>query len=67
MPQITVNIEGMSCSHCVARVTKAIESLPGVLFSDVDLGRATITYADDTRFSREKVVKAIGDAGYKVK
>ncbi|MBF0538568.1 MAG: heavy-metal-associated domain-containing protein [Nitrospirae bacterium] len=67
MPQIMVNIEGMSCTHCVARVKKAIESLPSVLFTDVDVGCATITYADATRFSRDKVVRAIEDAGYRVK
>ena len=28
MPEITV--KGMSCAHCVAAMTKAMESLPGV-------------------------------------
>ena len=28
MPEITV--KGMSCGHCVAAVTKAMASLPGV-------------------------------------
>ena len=28
MPEITV--KGMSCAHCVAAMTKALESLPGV-------------------------------------
>ncbi|MBF0608323.1 MAG: heavy-metal-associated domain-containing protein [Magnetococcales bacterium] len=66
MSQVTFEIDGMSCNHCVARLRKAIESLPGVLSSDVGIGRATVD-ADDTRLSRDMLVQAIEGAGYKVK
>ncbi|KJU82163.1 Heavy metal transport/detoxification protein domain protein [Candidatus Magnetobacterium bavaricum] len=66
MSQVTLDIDGMSCNHCVARVKKAVEALPGVLSSEVAVGHATIN-ADETKLSREMIVKAVEGAGYKVK
>ncbi|MBF0337473.1 MAG: heavy-metal-associated domain-containing protein [Nitrospirae bacterium] len=66
MSQVTLEIDGMSCNHCVARVRKAIESLPGVLSSEVGIGCATVD-VDDTRLLSDMLVQAIEGAGYKVK
>ncbi|MBF0345063.1 MAG: heavy-metal-associated domain-containing protein [Nitrospirae bacterium] len=66
MKQITLNIEGMSCHHCVARVKKAIDALSGVLSSEVDVGRATVE-VDAAKVTGERLRKAIEEAGYTVK
>ncbi len=40
----TVKINGMSCQHCVASVTKAIEDVSGVSQVSVDLDKGEATY-----------------------
>ena len=42
MPEITV--KGMSCAHCVAAMTKAMEGLPGVSQVKVDLAGGRVSY-----------------------
>jgi copper chaperone len=61
MPEITV--KGMSCGHCVAAMTKAMESLPGVSRVQVDLGSGRVSYESAGPIARadlERVVKAAG-------
>ena len=62
----TIEIEGMSCQHCVMRVRKALEATTGVTALDVVVGKADVTF-DDSTVSREALVQAITKAGYKVK
>ena len=64
MSDLTLNIEGMSCKHCVMSVEKAIESIEGVRSSDVTVGSATVVY-DESRTTRDEIVRAVQDAGYK--
>ncbi len=61
MAEITV--KGMSCGHCVAAVTKAMMSLPGVGQVAVDLASGRVSYecaAPIPREDLERVVKAAG-------
>jgi copper chaperone len=61
MPEITV--KGMSCGHCVAAMTKAMASLPGISQVQVDLGSGRVSYecaAPIPREDLERVVKAAG-------
>jgi len=61
MPEITV--KGMSCGHCVAAMTKAMASLPGVSQVQVDLASGRVSYecaAPIPRGNLERVVKAAG-------
>ena len=64
MPEISV--KGMSCGHCVAAVTRALQSLPGVTQVQVDLASGRVTYQSQVRASREEVVQAVKAAGYEV-
>ena len=64
MSDLTLIIEGMSCKHCVMSVEKAIESIEGVRSSDVTVGSATVVY-DESRTTRDEIVRAVQDAGYK--
>lgn len=67
MKSITLNVEGMSCSHCVNAVTKAMTALEGVSGVNVDLEGKTVTVDYDTeQVSLESIKEAIEDEGYDV-
>ncbi len=66
MAEITLEIEGMTCQHCVMRVKKAIDGIDGVSSSDVSTGSARVVY-DDSKTDGSAIEKAVQEAGYKVK
>lgn len=59
----TLQIDGMSCGHCVKAVTMALQDLPGVEVRDVTVGSATIETADDV-VAPAQLAQAIADAGF---
>jgi copper chaperone len=59
-----LTIEGMSCGHCVKAVQEAIEAA-GAKADKVEVGKAALHY-DETKTSREKIILAIEEEGYKV-
>jgi len=61
----TLKIDGMSCQHCVMRVRKAVDGLPGVSQADVSIGTARVTY-DESKVKVADLERAIEKAGYKV-
>jgi copper chaperone len=63
MQKIELEIEGMSCEHCVAAVTEALDELPGVSVDAVRLGEARVSY-DPNQVSPEQIALAVEDAGY---
>jgi len=63
MNEYTIQIEGMSCQHCVASVRKALAQLPGVEVRSVDIGTAVVGL-DESRVPLEVVTAAIREAGY---
>lgn len=67
MTQTVLNVEGMSCSHCVNAVTKAVTALEGVSGVNVDLEekKVTVDYEAD-RVSLESIKDAIEEEGYDV-
>ena len=57
----TVSIEGMSCQHCVASVSKALQAIPGVSGVNVDLKTKQANYEGDVRTAVVKeAIAAIG-------
>ncbi len=58
----TIRIKGMSCHHCVASVTKALEELPGVTDVRVDLEGGTAGYRGN--IAAEQAVEAIKKVGF---
>lgn len=60
----TLIIEGMSCSHCSARVESALNAVEGVRAS-VDLKKKRAVC--ETEVEDAVLIKAVEDAGYKVK
>ena len=65
MDTVTIGINGMSCSHCVAAVQKALDGLPGVAVERVQIGSATLVL-DPALTTRSAVDAAIDAAGYDV-
>ncbi len=61
----TINVEGMSCEHCVRRVTEAIEKLPVISNVKVDLQLGTATFDQLSPVTVDDVVKSVNDAGYR--
>ena len=63
----SINIAGMSCGHCAARVKKALEDLGGVLLVEVSIEnkRAEIEF-DEFAVSAQQLESAIEDAGYAI-
>lgn len=57
-------IKGMNCPHCQATVAKVIKSVSGVESVDVNLSTAKAIVAGN--FNEQDIVKAVGDAGFKV-
>ncbi len=60
---LVLDITGMSCDHCVARVKKAVDSIAGVQHSDVKIGRATVGF-DPSTVSADDIAAAVTRAGY---
>lgn len=63
MEPLTLQIDGMSCGHCVARVEKILAKLDGVAVRKVDIGSAEVMY-DPSRTPFERIRQALDDAGY---
>ena len=61
----TIQIDGMSCQHCVHAVRSALETVDGVSVHAVEIGSATIEIgADEDHLSR--VREAIAEEGFVV-
>lgn len=62
-------VEGMSCGHCVGRVTDAVKAMEGVTDVEVQLvpaGLSTVTVATDRLLLPTIVRSAIQETGYTV-
>jgi copper chaperone len=65
MTDISLQIEDMSCQHCVMSVKKALDNTKGITSSEVTVGNAQVTY-DGAITSDENIIGAVINAGYKV-
>ena len=65
MEEITLNIGGMSCQHCVKRVEKALAALTGISKSEVTVGKAAVSF-DESKIIEGEVKQAIEKAGYTI-
>ncbi len=64
MPEIQV--KGMYCSHCVAAMTRAMQSLAGVSKVDVDLDSGRVSYESAAPVPREDLDRVVKAAGFKL-
>ena len=66
MKTARIDIEGMSCGHCVASVKSALDTLAGVTTEDVSIGRADVHY-DPAQTGASAIEAALDEAGYPAK
>lgn len=60
-------VEGMTCDHCAAAVTREIGALDGVTSVDVNLGSGGVVVESDHVLDAAVVQEAIEEAGYVLK
>lgn len=59
------DVTGMTCSSCVANVTKAVEKLDGVSDANVNLMTNSMKVNfDENKINDEKIIKAVEKIGY---
>lgn len=59
-----LQVEGMSCNHCVNTVTRSVQALDAAAKVDVDLAHQTVKVASTAGL--EQVKSAVAEAGYPV-
>lgn len=59
-------VGGMTCDHCVSRVSEELGRLPGVGDVDVDLASGRVLVSSDRVLNRDDVVVALDEAGYEL-
>ena len=62
---LNIGILGMSCGHCVAKVTKALSAVAGVEVKSVTVGSALISVTNPD--ATDAALAAIHMAGYTVR
>ncbi|MBO4652194.1 MAG: heavy metal translocating P-type ATPase [Lachnospiraceae bacterium] len=66
MKEITLQVKGMMCMHCEARVKKCLEEIPGVSEAIVSHEKGTAVVTAEECVSVEKLTAAIVAQGYEV-
>lgn len=65
MKSQVLQIEGMTCGHCVMSVKKELAKLENVVVEEVQIGEARVKY-DETKVTRKAFEQAVEEAGYKL-
>ena len=60
-----LNIEGMTCEHCVRAIDGRLRRTPGVQVDKVVVGAVDLHY-DKARISLDEISELISDEGYTV-
>lgn len=65
MTHQTINVEGMSCDHCVQTITKAVMDVQGVKVVSVNLeGKQVSVDYDEREGALKEITGAIAEAGF---
>lgn len=68
MEKVTLNVQGMSCDHCVKAVEGSVGALNGINAVKVNLKAATVNVEfDPEKVSLDQIKETIDDQGYDVK
>lgn len=62
---MNLQIDGMSCGHCVARVTKTLAKVNGISVEQVDIGSARVAVVEPA--GQAAAIAALLDAGYEAR
>lgn len=67
MQNITLQVQGMSCGHCVKSVEGSVGALAGVNEVKVNLAEGLVEVAfDEAQVSVDQIKETIDDQGYEV-
>lgn len=68
MQTVTLNVQGMSCGHCVKAVEGSVGDLAGVGSVKVNLEASQVEVVfDETSVTLDQIKETIDDQGYDVK
>ncbi|SFE09455.1 copper chaperone [Paenibacillus catalpae] len=65
MKQVIMNVNGMSCQHCVNSIEKVIKEIGGSALVDLSNNKVTVEY-DENKLSMGDIKTAIEEQGYDV-
>jgi copper chaperone len=65
MSTVTLNVQGMSCGHCVNSVEKAVSSIGATAKVDLAQHSVSVDY-DEHIVTLDAIKEAIEDQGYEV-
>jgi copper chaperone len=65
MESVHLNIEGMTCEHCVRAIDNRLRRTPGVEVERVVVGAVDLRY-EPSRISLDEISEVISDEGYTV-
>ncbi|WP_410771082.1 copper chaperone CopZ [Fontibacillus sp. BL9] len=65
MTNITLQVEGMSCNHCVNSVEGALKELGATAKVDLSAKSVAVSY-DESKLTVEAIKEAIEEQGYDV-
>lgn len=57
-------VDGMTCSHCAASVTREVRRVDGVSDVRVDVSTGTLAVEVDRAVTDEAIAAAVDEAGY---
>lgn len=66
MKRIKLDIDGMTCGHCVKQVHDAIATIDGVDDCDVRLDQKAANVTLDDSADMGELIQAVSNAGYRV-
>ena len=61
--RVTLEVSGMMCANCAARVTRELEATDGVVAADVDVDARRATVVCDRQLADTSLVGAVARAG----
>ena len=67
MQNVTLNVQGTSCGHCVKAVESSVSELNGIESVKVNLDEAKVAISfNDAQVSLEQIKETIEEQGYDV-
>jgi copper chaperone len=69
MTNTTINVDGMTCSHCVNAVTEELSKINGVTSVNIDLHEGEVSpvhITSDNKISDAEITPAVEEAGYTI-
>jgi len=65
MSQVTLNVEGMSCNHCVQAVERAVKEVGAEAKVNLEAKTVLVDF-DESKISLGEIKHAIEDQGYAI-